>query len=255
MLCKVDCEIIKDLIPSYIRNRTSDISNKEIREHLKECSDCKEYLEEMRERMKRRNQFEFGEIKSYFPKSKLMSVLKGFFIAIVILSMIIPCMVDFLLNDKLTWSYIVLGGCTMGFSFLGILLYKKKNKVLTAIAVVSILVIPYLYIIEGAINKYLLETPEYWATQVGLPISLLWIGVLWISIATYKILKINKYFLVSIFLVFSFFGNVITNKIAQSYVDNRYDIINYISFGIIIVIFFICGVIKSSNDKAKRSKY
>lgn len=35
MLCKVDCEVIKDLIPGYIENRTSDISNKEIREHLK----------------------------------------------------------------------------------------------------------------------------------------------------------------------------------------------------------------------------
>lgn len=42
------CEIIKDLLPSYVDELTSAESNKEIEAHLEYCPECKEYLEEMR---------------------------------------------------------------------------------------------------------------------------------------------------------------------------------------------------------------
>ena len=42
------CEIIKDLLPSYIEGLTSEESNRAIEDHLKNCPDCRRYLEEMR---------------------------------------------------------------------------------------------------------------------------------------------------------------------------------------------------------------
>ena len=42
------CEIIKDLLPSYADNLTSDESNVEIKEHLKTCKECSDYLEEIK---------------------------------------------------------------------------------------------------------------------------------------------------------------------------------------------------------------
>lgn len=42
------CEIIKDLLPSYVDELTSAESNKEIESHLEYCSECKKYLEEIR---------------------------------------------------------------------------------------------------------------------------------------------------------------------------------------------------------------
>ncbi|CEH36241.1 zf-HC2 domain-containing protein [Romboutsia lituseburensis] len=41
------CEIIKDLLPSYIDNLTSDESNKEIENHIITCSKCKSELDNM----------------------------------------------------------------------------------------------------------------------------------------------------------------------------------------------------------------
>lgn len=41
------CEIIQDLLPSYIENLTSEESNKEIRNHLSDCEDCKKVYQEM----------------------------------------------------------------------------------------------------------------------------------------------------------------------------------------------------------------
>ena len=42
------CEIIQDLLPSYIDGLTSEVSNQEIEVHLKECTECRRYLEEMK---------------------------------------------------------------------------------------------------------------------------------------------------------------------------------------------------------------
>ncbi len=42
------CEIIKDLLPSYVEELTSEESNQEIREHLNHCADCSAYELQMR---------------------------------------------------------------------------------------------------------------------------------------------------------------------------------------------------------------
>lgn len=41
------CEIIRDLLPSYIDGLTSGVTNEEIKKHLDECETCREYYEEM----------------------------------------------------------------------------------------------------------------------------------------------------------------------------------------------------------------
>lgn len=44
----MECEIIRDLFPSYIDGLTSGESNQMIEEHLEKCGECREYLEAMR---------------------------------------------------------------------------------------------------------------------------------------------------------------------------------------------------------------
>lgn len=42
---KISCDVIRDLLPSYIEDLTSEDSNKIIEEHIDECTNCKEVLE------------------------------------------------------------------------------------------------------------------------------------------------------------------------------------------------------------------
>lgn len=49
MANKIPCEVIQDLFPSYIDGLTSDITNSAVKEHIAECSHCKNVLEAMRE--------------------------------------------------------------------------------------------------------------------------------------------------------------------------------------------------------------
>lgn len=46
-MSKIPCEIVKDLLPSYIDELTSDITNREVEEHIRECKQCKKILEQM----------------------------------------------------------------------------------------------------------------------------------------------------------------------------------------------------------------
>lgn len=46
---KLDCAIVRDLLPSYADGLCSDITNQAVGEHLKDCPDCAEALRRMRE--------------------------------------------------------------------------------------------------------------------------------------------------------------------------------------------------------------
>ncbi len=43
------CELVEDLMPSYIDGLTSEVTNKAVREHLAQCDECKSKLENMKE--------------------------------------------------------------------------------------------------------------------------------------------------------------------------------------------------------------
>ena len=45
---KIPCEVIKDLLPSYIDSLTSEKTKELIDEHLKNCTECSETLKKMR---------------------------------------------------------------------------------------------------------------------------------------------------------------------------------------------------------------
>ena len=43
-----NCDLVRDLLPSYIYKLTSVESNKLIEKHLSECTDCKRVFENMK---------------------------------------------------------------------------------------------------------------------------------------------------------------------------------------------------------------
>ena len=53
---KKNCKIVQDLLPNYIEKLTSKETNQFIEEHLSNCNDCKEILENMKEEPLNNNQ-------------------------------------------------------------------------------------------------------------------------------------------------------------------------------------------------------
>ena len=49
---KDNCSVIKDLLPLYIENITSEESKKAVEEHLKNCKSCRSIFENMQDNSK-----------------------------------------------------------------------------------------------------------------------------------------------------------------------------------------------------------
>lgn len=46
---KLSCDVIKDLLPLYVENITSEDSNRLVQKHLEECADCTAYEQDLKE--------------------------------------------------------------------------------------------------------------------------------------------------------------------------------------------------------------
>ena len=51
---KIDCEVIRDILPLYADDACSEKSRQMVDEHLEECSACREQLERIRKTEMRR---------------------------------------------------------------------------------------------------------------------------------------------------------------------------------------------------------
>lgn len=63
------CEIIKDLLPSYVEKLTSDVTNEVVESHIAECKECKQLLDDMKQDEVRSNEEDRKEI-NYLKKVK-----------------------------------------------------------------------------------------------------------------------------------------------------------------------------------------
>ncbi len=68
----IPCEVVKDLLPSYIDGLTSDVTNEFIKEHLSECEECKKAYERMLEPEKTYNDNDAKEVE-FLKKQKKKS--------------------------------------------------------------------------------------------------------------------------------------------------------------------------------------
>lgn len=55
------CEVVQDLLPSYVDGLTSDVSNQAVEQHLKTCESCRKLYREMQEPMNGENVSDINE--------------------------------------------------------------------------------------------------------------------------------------------------------------------------------------------------
>lgn len=84
---KVTCNVIKDVLPLYIENMLSDDSYTMVEEHIEQCQECKNYLNEMRTFNKMpvdRNTSPLLKIKSTLRKRKIQTAVFSMMFSIML---------------------------------------------------------------------------------------------------------------------------------------------------------------------------
>lgn len=66
---KLPCSVVQDLLPNYIEHCTSEETNKEMEEHLKECDACRKLYEEMENPVEEAQEKELDYLKKVKQKN------------------------------------------------------------------------------------------------------------------------------------------------------------------------------------------
>lgn len=84
---EIECDVIQDLLPSYLDKITSEATNKLVKNHLQSCNKCSKILEEMNKEVDTDvfNQNEQIDYLKGFRKEKKVAIIKTICIFIIIM--------------------------------------------------------------------------------------------------------------------------------------------------------------------------
>ena len=88
-----DCNIVQDLLPNYVEKLTKEETNQFVSEHLKECRECSNVLENMEKDLKlekgKNTEKEVKYIKKFSQKLKKLKVILFIFLALLFYFLIV----------------------------------------------------------------------------------------------------------------------------------------------------------------------
>ena len=67
---KLSCEIIKDLLPSYLDGLLTESVKAEVNKHLEKCEECRAYLDKLKEKTKDEKAQEENKEENFVRKAK-----------------------------------------------------------------------------------------------------------------------------------------------------------------------------------------
>ena len=128
---KMECEIIRDLLPLYVDDACSDASRTIVESHLEECPDCSSVLKKLREteleddlHREKHAVIEYGAKKFKRRSAVVGSTVSGVFM--------IPILIFLILNltamPMLSWYYIVIAAFLVAASLIAVPLIVPEDK-------------------------------------------------------------------------------------------------------------------------------
>lgn len=210
---RLDCGLVRDLLPNYVEHLTSQETDARIWEHLNTCEECKTIYHSMIEDIKVESAPEIKNFKKYLGWTQLNYIAWGLTILGVI-GIFVSVLVDMLLNRNLTWSLIVVGGVTYGYVVLFTLFKAKKHKFLKMLLAASVFLIPLLWSIQLGMTQ--MDMGIIWFREYGILLSLVWLVVVWLTVLIQKAFRLNFWHTIGLLVIFAIPANVVTNLISPS---------------------------------------
>lgn len=248
---KLVCDTVKDLLPLYVDELTSEASNQSIEAHLAECDVCRTALEQMTEHVEVEAAPEVENFKKYLKKSKL-SIFYAVMVVLAFIAVAVCLIVNVAVELRLSWSLIVIGSIITAYLPAYTAITAEKHKFIKAAAVLNGCVFGLLLLIQ-AVAYGIMEIGSVWIWNVGLPIAALWSAVVWIAIICNVCFNWNLLISLAILCFLAVPGNGLTNWITGNYRSMADFANNYISNGlgdmVMGIVFLIIGFVMQTRKK------
>lgn len=188
-------------------------------------------------------------------KNRLQSLQNIFAItfSIALLLGIIVCgIVDMAMTGTFTWSLFPISSIVFTWLvFFPVIKFSNKG-ILSSMAVLSVLIIPFLYVLNNLIKTNNMILP------VGIRMSIIGVAFLWCIFAIFKILKTRKLLAAAISLLIviplEILINFILSKIISEPIIDIWDILNFSIVAILAAVLFIWDSYTLKN-KVKKGLY
>ncbi len=187
------------------------------------------------------NNSQAGKIRNERP---IIIVTASFLIVAMICAI-----VNYSVNQSISWSLIPIGGLTMLWAMILPLLFMKNNKSLGLFAGLAITLVPYLFLIQSQTST------KGWVVPLALPIALLVLAALGLSLLAFRYIKSNKLYPVALTIfLFGVIANFGTGIILNSFLDgyNIDDIPRVFTMSVsalLSVMFVIAGYLQENNTR------
>ena len=250
----ISCALVRDLLPNFIEKLTSEETNEVLKEHFSNCPECSKERDIMMRSIRTDKVPKEQKMQKYLKKTKMMYLLKGICLSVGIIGIIVSFIVDIAINKHLTWSLIV--DVSVIYLYVCVLagIFSKEHKVIKTLAAVSIFILPLLLIIENVVNKNYVKQPVYWFNLYALPISLIWIAIIWITVLIRYLVKTNIWNTMGILILLTIIGSAFTNAIAKQVsiieiYESGYEYINTVVYLFCAIAFFSIGYLRKRKSK------
>ncbi|MHB8128386.1 MAG: helix-turn-helix domain-containing protein [Mobilitalea sp.] len=146
---------------------------------------------------------------------KILAVILTISLFIAVFTSII---VNIAVNHRLSWSILVIAGCTMGGCLLLPFLVVRKRGLFYSLCLLTLIIMPFLAVIQTVTSDYSLTSGWLWS--LGFPISVTWLTFTWFMIFLYKKMKISLWFYTCIGALLCIPGHIITNYVVDLFTNN-----------------------------------
>ena len=209
------CDTVRDLLPMYIDHMTSEASNESIEEHVEGCQGCRDALEQMRQPVSVEAAPDVQEFRKFLKKSK-MSLLYWIAGAAALIAVVACFIVNLAVNRRLSWFYIVGAGIITAYFPVCVWIAASKHKLVKALAALSVCIVLLVGTIQ-VVLYYLMDIGGIWFMQIGLPVTLLWIAVVWAGVAFHSCFHMNALISLAVISFLAIPGNYFTDYLAGDY--------------------------------------
>ena len=209
---KLVCDTVRDLLPMYIDHMTSEASNESIEGHMENCQECRDALEQMRRPVRVEAAPEVKEFRKFLKKSK-MSLLYWIAGAAALIAVVACFIVNLAVDQKLTWFYIVGAGILTAYLPVYVWITASEHRLVKGLAVLSACAV----LVVGTVQivlYYLMGIGEMWFWEIGLPVTVLWLVIVWAGVAFHGCFRTNALISLSVIIFLSVPGDYLTKCLA-----------------------------------------
>ena len=172
---KMECDVIRDLLPLYADEACSEKSGELVKEHLQECESCREMLNDLRAtevesdlKREKSGVLEYA-VKQFRRRSAAVGSLVA---AAIMIPLVLILMKSFLFSLQTDWIYIVLASLVVLASVIAVPILVREDKLFWTFCAFTASLMLLLFVV----NVYVRGT-WFWvassATLFGLAVAFL----------------------------------------------------------------------------------